>query len=310
MAFAFAWTHKFSGDHGGAEVHYVPFIIFLSTRSPEQCTVVVAQQWGSSAEAPPSVIGGRPKNIRSFARHGGDYLGNAAKVHLHTHSRRRTNGIAFVFSIHGKTFSSNANLNRLLGFLCPSSASIEMVVPSESVSFAAAEINSFPILRRIFSNRQCAKCGLGLRCDELVMRAKDLVFHVPCFSCSLCQSPLSTGDTAAVQNGQIFCGDHVDLQIPPPPPQIAEEPFYCASPQKGRPRKRKCSPHTPTAIGLSLTHPSLLLLDQGSTTSESLEALGQRRREQLESGTELRLGEDEKRFLVGISEKFDIFASK
>lgn len=57
--------------------------------------------------------------------------------------------------------------------------------------------------------------------------------------------------------------------------------FYCASPQKGRPRKRKCSQHTPTEIGLTLTHPSLLMLDQG----------GGHMGGSPEVGAELRLGE-------------------
>lgn len=33
----FIYTHKFNDDHGGAEVHYVPFIIFLSARRILPC---------------------------------------------------------------------------------------------------------------------------------------------------------------------------------------------------------------------------------------------------------------------------------
>ncbi|XP_055698587.1 LIM/homeobox protein Lhx9-like isoform X1 [Phlebotomus papatasi] len=96
---------------------------------------------------------------------------------------------------------------------------------------------------RIFSTTRCAKCGDGLSSSELVMRAREMVFHVTCFSCTLCGAPLSTGDTAAIRGGRVFCGEHYDVDILhlesselnlTPSPQ-----FYCGSPQKGRPRKRK-----------------------------------------------------------------------
>lgn len=97
------------------------------------------------------------------------------------------------------------------------------------------------------------------------MRARDLIFHLNCFCCVLCKIPLSAGDTAALQHGELYCGDHLDnvehlttsLGNSEPPTHS----FYCASPQKGRPRKRKTSPlvQTPETIGLTLTpHPSLL----------------------------------------------------
>lgn len=136
------------------------------------------------------------------------------------------------------------------------------------------------------------------------MRARDLIFHMHCFCCTLCQVPLCTGDTAAVQGGKLYCGEHVDhrnahLEEQRPPQQqlhhnqmneeMSPHSFYCASPQKGRPRKRKCSPHTPNSIGLTLTHPSLLLLDQSNVT-ESLER-NSRGIAEMDPGTELRLGE-------------------
>lgn len=116
------------------------------------------------------------------------------------------------------------------------------------------------------------------------MRARDLIFHLNCFCCALCKVPLHSGDTAALQDGQLFCGEHVEelgqMQLHEQEPSAQS--FYCASPQKGRPRKRKCSPHTPSDIGLTLTHPSLLLLDQQSDTAGGCAS---------DVGTELRLGE-------------------
>lgn len=69
------------------------------------------------------------------------------------------------------------------------------------------------LLNRLFSSRRCARCGAGLSSSELVMRAKELVFHVSCFSCAICGKPLSTGDTAGISGGRIFCGEHYEADI-------------------------------------------------------------------------------------------------
>lgn len=66
---------------------------------------------------------------------------------------------------------------------------------------------------RLFSSRRCARCGTGLSSSELVMRARDLVFHVGCFCCILCGIHLSAGDTAAVRGGRVFCSEHYDADV-------------------------------------------------------------------------------------------------
>lgn len=66
---------------------------------------------------------------------------------------------------------------------------------------------------RLFSSRRCDRCGTGISSSELVMRARELVFHIGCFSCILCGAQLSTGDTAAVRGGRVFCGEHYDADI-------------------------------------------------------------------------------------------------
>lgn len=45
------------------------------------------------------------------------------------------------------------------------------------------------------------------------MRARDLVFHVGCFRCILCNIHLSAGDTAAVRGGRVFCSEHYDGDV-------------------------------------------------------------------------------------------------
>lgn len=71
----------------------------------------------------------------------------------------------------------------------------------------------FILLSRLFSSRRCARCGIGISSSELVMRARELVFHVGCFCCILCGIHLSAGDTAAVRSGRVFCGEHYDADI-------------------------------------------------------------------------------------------------
>lgn len=72
---------------------------------------------------------------------------------------------------------------------------------------------SFSASFRLFSSRRCARCGAGLSSSELVMRARELVFHVGCFCCILCGVHLSAGDTAAVRGGRVFCSEHYDADI-------------------------------------------------------------------------------------------------
>lgn len=101
------------------------------------------------------------------------------------------------------------------------------------------------------------------------MRAKQLVFHVSCFSCEVCNTRLTKGDQFGIKNTSILCRLHFEkaletqtssymsMQIKYNDPidintQTTEEPnlysgFYSSTQietqqqprQKGRPRKRK-----------------------------------------------------------------------
>uniref|UniRef100_A0A336LI30 CSON011495 protein n=1 Tax=Culicoides sonorensis TaxID=179676 RepID=A0A336LI30_CULSO len=123
---------------------------------------------------------------------------------------------------------------------------------------------------RIFGARRCSKCLASISSTELVMRAKQLVFHVSCFSCEVCNTHLTKGDQYAIKNSSILCRMHFDKVVEDQTTnfmsmqtkyakslditstQSAEEPnvyggFFNSSNvetpqqprQKGRPRKRK-----------------------------------------------------------------------
>lgn len=52
--------------------------------------------------------------------------------------------------------------------------------------------------------------------SELVMRARHLVFHVRCFSCTVCNSPLTKGDQFGMRDSSIFCRSHYEIALESP----------------------------------------------------------------------------------------------
>lgn len=127
--------------------------------------------------------------------------------------------------------------------------------------------------------KRCARCQATILSSELVMRARELVFHVHCFSCAVCNSPLTKGDHFGMRDGAVLCRLHFEIgeevmpspgmfpspglhHYPPPFPSpdfhphhpnlpsqnnpvepVGKVPFFNGAPttprQKGRPRKRK-----------------------------------------------------------------------
>lgn len=49
--------------------------------------------------------------------------------------------------------------------------------------------------------------------SELVMRARHLVFHVNCFSCDVCNTPLTRGDYYSIKDSSVYCRIHFDTQV-------------------------------------------------------------------------------------------------
>lgn len=62
--------------------------------------------------------------------------------------------------------------------------------------------------RRLFGIRRCGRCQAAISPSELVMRARDTVFHVPCFSCTVCMVVLTKGDQFGMRDGAVFCQHH------------------------------------------------------------------------------------------------------
>ncbi|XP_077987114.1 LIM/homeobox protein Lhx9-like [Glandiceps talaboti] len=108
---------------------------------------------------------------------------------------------------------------------------------------------------RRFSVKRCARCHLGISASEMVMRARDLVYHLSCFTCATCNKPLTTGDHFGMKDAMVYCRCHYETLLhtehamglspyqssPIPGTSPQPTPYYngVGAVQKGRPRKRK-----------------------------------------------------------------------
>lgn len=111
---------------------------------------------------------------------------------------------------------------------------------------------------RRFAVKRCARCHTGISASAMVMRARELVYHLSCFTCATCSTPLTTGDHFGMKDAMVYCRSHYETMLqtehvmglspyhhqssPMPgssPPQ--HTPYYngVGAVQKGRPRKRK-----------------------------------------------------------------------
>ncbi|XP_066503547.1 LIM/homeobox protein Lhx9 isoform X2 [Hoplias malabaricus] len=104
-----------------------------------------------------------------------------------------------------------------------------------------------------FSVQRCARCHLGISASEMVMRARDSVYHLSCFTCASCNKTLSTGDHFGMRDSLVYCRAHFeslahgDYHAPLNYAELAAKSGALALPyfnstsagQKGRPRKRK-----------------------------------------------------------------------
>lgn len=133
---------------------------------------------------------------------------------------------------------------------------------SLTIIYFTREINIISILSfRLFPVKHCSRCQLGIFASELVMRARDLVFHLHCFTCTWCNAPLAQGDTFGLRDNLVYCRPHYeslarDAAAYFSPPPLSDHPRgeeglpghclsspYSSSPmpagRKGRPRKKR-----------------------------------------------------------------------
>lgn len=111
----------------------------------------------------------------------------------------------------------------------------------------------FPVSFRRFSVQRCARCHLGISASEMVMRARESVYHLSCFTCTTCNKTLTTGDHFGMKDNLVYCRAHFESLLQGEyPPQLSYTelaaksgglalPYFngTGTVQKGRPRKRK-----------------------------------------------------------------------
>uniref|UniRef100_A0A8C2N802 LIM domain only protein 3 n=1 Tax=Capra hircus TaxID=9925 RepID=A0A8C2N802_CAPHI len=61
------------------------------------------------------------------------------------------------------------------------------------------------ILRLFGVTGNCAACSKLIPAFEMVMRAKDNVYHLDCFACQLCNQRFCVGDKFFLKNNMILC---------------------------------------------------------------------------------------------------------
>nr|AEN75257.1 apterous [Neanthes arenaceodentata] len=151
---------------------------------------------------------------------------------------------------------------------CLKCADCHLPLDSELTCFAKdGEIFCKEDYYRRFAVKRCSRCHQAISANELVMRAREHVFHIGCFTCASCSKALTTGDYFGMKDHLIYCRSHYEhimqgafIGSPPPPSLSHGGPMSpCLSPgppgpppggpmsfyngvgttQKGRPRKRK-----------------------------------------------------------------------
>ena len=87
--------------------------------------------------------------------------------------------------------------------------------------------------------KKCASCNQGISSKELVMRAREHVYHISCFACDRCKRILATGEYFGMRGMQIYC--KADYEILLREEAHAMKSTLGSSSAKGRPRKKKIS---------------------------------------------------------------------
>ncbi|KAK2727775.1 LIM/homeobox protein Lhx9-like isoform X1 [Artemia franciscana] len=64
---------------------------------------------------------------------------------------------------------------------------------------------------RLHGIRRCGRCGLVLGPNDLVMRARDFIYHLSCFTCAACNQSLTKGDIFGMRDGVVYCRLHFDM---------------------------------------------------------------------------------------------------
>ncbi|CAH1271042.1 LHX9 [Branchiostoma lanceolatum] len=134
---------------------------------------------------------------------------------------------------------------------------------------------------RRFAVQRCGRCHLGITAREMVMRARDSVYHLTCFTCVTCDKALTTGDEFGMQGSAIYCRYHYETFMRSDgrygaamgSKPLPHSPYY-HSPggvsYRGRPRKRGDSDSYCSVPGSSDNENDLDLDGHGATKTKRI----------------------------------------
>lgn len=88
--------------------------------------------------------------------------------------------------------------------------------------------------------------------SELVMRARHLVFHVRCFSCTVCNSPLTKGDQFGMRDSSIFCRSHYEIALESPTTTSTPLGMTCQYAQYGSSPNGHTSPSSSENVAMKM----------------------------------------------------------
>ena len=108
--------------------------------------------------------------------------------------------------------------------------------------------------RRRFSVKKCAGCTQGISSKEMVMRARDHVYHIGCFACDRCKRILSTGEYFGMRTMRIYCKADYEVLLR----EEAQALKSSHGSSKGRPRKRRLAAAAAAAAAAGIDSASAL----------------------------------------------------
>ncbi|CAG2117521.1 unnamed protein product, partial [Medioppia subpectinata] len=59
--------------------------------------------------------------------------------------------------------------------------------------------------------KRCSRCGQGIYASELVMRVRDNIYHMQCFTCAWCNTTLAQGDYFGLKDNLVYCRTHYEM---------------------------------------------------------------------------------------------------
>ncbi|GFR75139.1 LIM/homeobox protein Lhx9 [Elysia marginata] len=64
-----------------------------------------------------------------------------------------------------------------------------------------------------FAVKNCARCQQPISANELIMRAREQVFHLTCFACTACHRTLKSGEQYGLRDGLLYCRMDYELMF-------------------------------------------------------------------------------------------------